>query len=674
MIVTIGGTAAGAGNTISGNGGSGINFSSSTGLFSALVIEGNRIGTDVNGDLDLGNDNRGVRINGYRTSRIGGTTNAARNIISGNGLDGVELNFCMRFNIQGNYIGVRSNGRTVNANGRNSIFLTNLTTRSLVGGGTPVVGPVCNAPCNVLSFGDGRKALNITNENIPDTARPDTAAPNGIDVYDGNGNSLINFLLALGGVVNDFVDLGNDGPTQDNPSNTTGPNNRTTHGIISTAGFSDEQTNAAVKLVQQGQATNLMDAFFAVALAKGLSSGSSADDGEMSPSGQQTVFFYAGQVNILPRADRQFDYEVTYPLGNVVPGDQVTAIIVNTATGDTSENTPFVPLAPLSGPTPTPTPAAGGCVVANGGLNPKQLTSNNFAAPLNGFWSELQNDTGNQTQSNGNLGPSGQQGVTRLADDFTIAQGCTFTSAELFAYQTSGPATSPFTATTLRIWSGRPGDAGSTIVFGDTTTNRLTTSVDTGIFRVSNTSVPAPGIAPGYTRRIWKNTVSIGMALQPGTYWLDWASTINPSGIHFYPLKTVAGSRGQPGDNARLFLNSSGLWQDVLDAGSPTSAPDVSQDFTFNLSGTPVAGDPVTIGGRVLSPTGTALRNILVALVDAQGVRRTATTSSFGVYSFDQVRTGEQYTLTATSKRFRFAPRIEQFTANVSNLDFVGLE
>jgi hypothetical protein len=103
---TVGGTAAGAGNVISGNGGSGISFASSTGLFSGLVIEGNFFGTDLTGNTDLGNDQRGVLINGFDGSnRIGGTTNAARNIISGNGKDGIELRFCESFNVQGNFVG-----------------------------------------------------------------------------------------------------------------------------------------------------------------------------------------------------------------------------------------------------------------------------------------------------------------------------------------------------------------------------------------------------------------------------------------------------------------------------------------------------------------------------------------------------------------------------------------
>jgi hypothetical protein len=82
----------------------------------------------------------------------------------------------------------------------------------------------------------------------------------------------------------------------------------------------------------------------------------------------------------------------------------------------------------------------------------------------------------------------------------------------------------------------------------------------------------------------------------------------------------------------------------------------------------------VTIGGRVTTPTGVNIRNAVVSLIDSNNVRRTATTSSFGLYSFADVETGSTYTLTVASKRYRFAPIITAITDSVSNLDFVGLE
>lgn len=82
----------------------------------------------------------------------------------------------------------------------------------------------------------------------------------------------------------------------------------------------------------------------------------------------------------------------------------------------------------------------------------------------------------------------------------------------------------------------------------------------------------------------------------------------------------------------------------------------------------------VTVGGRVTTPSGQNLRNTTVNMIDSNGVRRVATTSSFGLYSFTNVATGQSYTYTVTSKRYRFSPQIVNVNAAISNLDFVGLE
>ncbi|MEJ7623326.1 MAG: carboxypeptidase regulatory-like domain-containing protein [Pyrinomonadaceae bacterium] len=82
----------------------------------------------------------------------------------------------------------------------------------------------------------------------------------------------------------------------------------------------------------------------------------------------------------------------------------------------------------------------------------------------------------------------------------------------------------------------------------------------------------------------------------------------------------------------------------------------------------------VTVSGRVTTPDGRALRNATVSLTDLAGVRRSATTSSFGFYSFDQVSISGPYTVTVTSRRFRFASRSIQVNGNLADVDFVGLE
>lgn len=82
----------------------------------------------------------------------------------------------------------------------------------------------------------------------------------------------------------------------------------------------------------------------------------------------------------------------------------------------------------------------------------------------------------------------------------------------------------------------------------------------------------------------------------------------------------------------------------------------------------------VRVSGRVTSPGGFNLSGVRVSMIDQLGVRRIATTSSFGIYFFDNVSTGQNYTLTAASKRYRFAPLILLVNNSLTDVNFVGLE
>ena len=100
--------------------------------------------------------------------------------------------------------------------------------------------------------------------------------------------------------------------------------------------------------------------------------------------------------------------------------------------------------------------------------------------------------------------------------------------------------------------------------------------------------------------------------------------------------------------------------------------PTTYQSGTIQVS---AAQAGVEITGRVLSPDEErGIRNTVVTMTSSTGVRRTSTTSSFGVYRFDDVLRGETYVLSVTSRRYRFATRILTVTDSVADFDFVGLE
>jgi hypothetical protein len=80
------------------------------------------------------------------------------------------------------------------------------------------------------------------------------------------------------------------------------------------------------------------------------------------------------------------------------------------------------------------------------------------------------------------------------------------------------------------------------------------------------------------------------------------------------------------------------------------------------------------VDGKVLSSDGRGLRNVIVSITNSQGVTITATTSSFGFYSFENMPTGETYTLRVASRLFRFAQQTKQVDCSQTLPDFVGLE
>ena len=83
----------------------------------------------------------------------------------------------------------------------------------------------------------------------------------------------------------------------------------------------------------------------------------------------------------------------------------------------------------------------------------------------------------------------------------------------------------------------------------------------------------------------------------------------------------------------------------------------------------------VSVSGRVTTPDGRGLRNAIVSITDSLGNKRTVTTSSFGNYSFDNVPTGQTYTMRVASKLYRFSARqVAVGFDNLTGIDFVGQE
>ena len=105
---TIGGPVAGGRNFIAGNAEGVLVTGSATG---GTVIAGNLIGTSVEGNAAVGNATAGISLTGGTGTTIGGTTTLARNIISGNLGDGVDIGSGVTSTVVlGDYIGTDQTG------------------------------------------------------------------------------------------------------------------------------------------------------------------------------------------------------------------------------------------------------------------------------------------------------------------------------------------------------------------------------------------------------------------------------------------------------------------------------------------------------------------------------------------------------------------------------------
>ena len=191
-----------------------------------------------------------------------------------------------------------------------------------------------------------------------------------------------------------------------------------------------------------------------------------------------------------------------------------------------------------------------------------------------------------------------QAGPFRLADDFTVpAGGWTIDTLTFFAYQTGSTTASTITGVNLRIWDGVPGAAGSNIVFGDDSSNRLASTAFTNVYRTSGTDL-------GNTQRpVMAVVATVGTSLAAGTYWVDWQLSGSLASGPWAPAVTLVGQTNAPGANAMQYVGSSSTWQAAMDTGSSTQ-----QDFPFVVEGTaggvtpPACSAPSDIPWLTVSP------------------------------------------------------------------------
>jgi Astacin (Peptidase family M12A) len=177
---TFGGTVTGARNVISGNYEEGLRLTDAG--TTANMVQGNFIGTDLTGTNALPNGFAGLTIFfGATSNTIGGTSISARNIISGNYYGLVAANAGTSGNlIQGNYIGLAPDGFTAVPN-FHGVLLSDHATNNTLGGTTSAARNLIsgNNGSGIFLTDEGTSGNFIQGNFIGPGATGASATPNG---------------------------------------------------------------------------------------------------------------------------------------------------------------------------------------------------------------------------------------------------------------------------------------------------------------------------------------------------------------------------------------------------------------------------------------------------------------------------------------------------------------
>ncbi len=140
----VGGIVEGARNIISGNGSrTNANEDGNVGVYVRMskhnTIQGNFVGTDLSGTVDLGNLDHGIYVFADSDSNlIGGTVPRAGNLVSGNGRMGVRIGGGSEYNVvQGNLVGTDVTGTAPLGNDDSGIRFSGGSSHGIVGGVEP---------------------------------------------------------------------------------------------------------------------------------------------------------------------------------------------------------------------------------------------------------------------------------------------------------------------------------------------------------------------------------------------------------------------------------------------------------------------------------------------------------------------------------------------------------
>jgi parallel beta-helix repeat protein len=208
----IGGSRAGQGNLISGNGDNGIDIT--TGQFNTILR--NKIGTNGSGTAAIGNTAAGIRLDTISDNEIGDDSDTDENVISGNKEDGVFIVDGSANDVEGNLIGTDATGTKPLGNIGSGVHIADSSTNDLEDNiicGNHGDGIFIEQSMNGTATGNKvSHAFDGTNDSDGDLSIPNHG--NGIDIVGASDTVIVNSYVrnnGLAGVeINGDTATGND--------------------------------------------------------------------------------------------------------------------------------------------------------------------------------------------------------------------------------------------------------------------------------------------------------------------------------------------------------------------------------------------------------------------------------------------------------------------------------
>ncbi|QQS32239.1 MAG: carboxypeptidase regulatory-like domain-containing protein [Acidobacteriota bacterium] len=142
-------------------------------------------------------------------------------------------------------------------------------------------------------------------------------------------------------------------------------------------------------------------------------------------------------------------------------------------------------------------------------------------------------------------------------------------------------------------------------------------------------------------------------------------------------VNTQLGDTDSSDSDAISVTNPAGSPSGVFPVISLTTGDLGSNDHTFDIGFTAVPTSAnVSVEGRVMLQSGAGLRNAQITLSEANGIRHSVMTGSFGYFRFEGISAGQNVVVTVNSRRFRFDPnsRLLVLSDNLSDVDFIAQE